>query len=450
MEAWLPTPLRLRADPRFTGDGVTVALVDAGFHPHPDLTRPRNRVRAWADAGGRRVLARSFRPTQVPRWPGWDGGSPYLWHGLMTSSIAAGNGGLSGGRFRGVAPDADLVLVQARDRHGRISNAVIARALDWLRREGPRWGVRVVNVSVYGDPVGPGEPNPVDEAVERLVGSGVVVTAAAGNDGRYGLLPPATAPAALAVGGVDDHNSPDPRAWRLWHGNFGPASDGSPKPDLLAPSFGLVAPVLPESAIAAEARELFDRQALGDPGLGPRLAALKLVARNYQHMEGTSVAAPAVAGVVACLLQAHPGLTPDRVRDLLTAACHRLPRAPRERQGAGAVMAAPAAARALAERLGAPVAPSPVVLGRVVRFRLADPDAASVAVVGSWDRWHRPGLAARAVSPGLWLAELPRPRPGRYRYHFVLDGDRRLPDPLNPAIHLDGESWDSVLRVPRG
>lgn len=35
----LPTPLRLHADPRFTGRGVTLAVLDSGFYPHPDLTR---------------------------------------------------------------------------------------------------------------------------------------------------------------------------------------------------------------------------------------------------------------------------------------------------------------------------------------------------------------------------------------------------------------------------
>src|SRR5262245_59862558 len=36
----IPTPLRLHADPRFTGRGVTIAFIDAGFFPHPDLTEP--------------------------------------------------------------------------------------------------------------------------------------------------------------------------------------------------------------------------------------------------------------------------------------------------------------------------------------------------------------------------------------------------------------------------
>ena len=56
----IPTPLRLRADPRFTGHGTTIALVDAGFFPHPDLVRPTNRIVAWVDASEPRVVSRSF------------------------------------------------------------------------------------------------------------------------------------------------------------------------------------------------------------------------------------------------------------------------------------------------------------------------------------------------------------------------------------------------------
>lgn len=41
----LPTPLRLHADPRYVGRGVTITFVDSAFYPHPDLTAPRNRIR---------------------------------------------------------------------------------------------------------------------------------------------------------------------------------------------------------------------------------------------------------------------------------------------------------------------------------------------------------------------------------------------------------------------
>ena len=40
----LPTPLRVGADERFSGRGVTIAFLDAGFYPHPDLIEPRNRI----------------------------------------------------------------------------------------------------------------------------------------------------------------------------------------------------------------------------------------------------------------------------------------------------------------------------------------------------------------------------------------------------------------------
>ena len=69
----IPTPLRLHADPRFTGRGVTIAMVDVGFYPHPDLTQPANRIRAWVDASdpaGPHALF--FGPEDLPAWPGWD------------------------------------------------------------------------------------------------------------------------------------------------------------------------------------------------------------------------------------------------------------------------------------------------------------------------------------------------------------------------------------------
>src|SRR5437764_1470640 len=46
----LPTPLRMHADPQYTARGVTLAMVDAGFYPHPDLCLPHNRIRAWVNA----------------------------------------------------------------------------------------------------------------------------------------------------------------------------------------------------------------------------------------------------------------------------------------------------------------------------------------------------------------------------------------------------------------
>ncbi len=349
----LPTPLRLHSDPRFTGVGVTLALVDAAFYPHPDLIQPRNRIRAWVDASREPVRVRRFEPTETPAWPGWDLLDAGQWHGLMTSAVASGNGHRSHGLYRGLAPEADLVLVQVRDASGHIGNAAIVRALDWLRWEGPELGVRVVNLSLGGDPVANLANNPVDQAVAALVAKGITVVVAAGNDGERRLVPPGTAPLAITIGGLDDRNTFDHADRRLWHGNYGETAGGLPKPELVAPSLWVVAPVLPSTPLAAEAATLFVRRAANDAGAEPRLTALKLVTPHYQHVEGTSFAAPAVAGVVACMLEANPALTPEQVKGLLMSSAQWVEGAPAERQGKGALHAGRAVEQALADVHGA-------------------------------------------------------------------------------------------------
>ena len=97
----LSTPLRMDADERFTGRGVTMAFLDSGFYPHHDLTKPQNRILAYHSL----VAAEGDKTTlETP--------DPSSWHGMMTSVVAAGNGGLSNGFYRGIAPDAKVVLVK--------------------------------------------------------------------------------------------------------------------------------------------------------------------------------------------------------------------------------------------------------------------------------------------------------------------------------------------------
>jgi serine protease AprX len=444
----LPTPLRLHAHPRYTGAGVTVALVDAAFYPHPDLVRPRNRIRAWVDASREPVRVLRFGTEEQPEWQGSAAGDPGQWHGLMTSAVLAGNGALSHGLYRGLAPDAELVLIQVRDASGRIGNAAIARALDWLRFEGPGLGVRVVNLSLGGDAVPLPAGNPVDEAVSALVLRGITVVVAAGNDGERRLVPPGTAPDALTIGGLDDRNTLDHARRALWRSNYGAAAGGAPKPELVAPSLWVVAPILPGTEVESEAGALFARRAAGDPTAEPRLSELKLVTPFYQHVEGTSFAAPVVAGVVACMLEANPALSPPRVRTLLIAAAQSVPGAPVERQGAGAIDAGKAVALALRDRHSteADFTRSPELTASTVEFLLHDHRSRQVQVVGSWDGWARPGLLSLEVEPGLWRGSLPRPGKGQHQYKFVLDGEVWLADPANPRRAHDGHgAWNSLF-----
>lgn len=446
----LPTRLRLHADPRFSGRGLTLALIDSGFYPHPDLVQPRNRIRAWADATCDPVSVLHFKPEEMPRWPGWDNADDWQWHGTMTSTVAAGNGFLSHGLYSGLAHSAELVLIQVRDSNGQISSTSIERALTWVKQNGPDLGIRIVSLSVSGDAVQSLVGNSVDEAVMALIDVGISVVAAAGNDGRRSLLPPATAPLALTVGGIDDMNTFSHEEVALWHSNYGAASNEAPKPDLVAPSIWVAAPVLPNTSVAREALELFGRRAQKDPRAARRIEELKLVTPHYQHVEGTSFAAPIVASSIACMLEANPALPPLLIRDVLKQTAHFVPGADRERQGGGAVNPGKAVTRALAERHSeAAQHASPDLSQGRVAFSLHDHAASSVQVLGSWNDWQSPGTAAAAIEPGYWRTSPIRIPAGRHGYKFLLDGERWLDDPDNPLKAPDGVGGlNSVVVVP--
>lgn len=431
----LPTPMRLHSDPRYCGRGVTLALVDAGFYPHPDLVQPHNRIRAWVDATVEPVHGLIFNPDETPQWPGWDSANPSQWHGLMTSAAAAGNGMQSHGLYRGLACEANLVLVQVRGADGRIGNENITRALRWLREHGPDLGVQVVSISVAGQPTQTLAGNPIDSAVSDLVLAGMTVVAAAGNDGERRLTPPATSLQALTIGGLDDKNNFDAREVDVWHSNYGDSANGISKPELVAPSIWVVAPILPGTEVAAEAETLFATRHLHDKAVEQRIAELKLVTPHYQHVEGTSFAAPLVASTIACMLEANPALTTGQIRDILIRTAQPIEGAEVARQGAGALVPALAIAAALREQGGSlagwPISPHTDASGGIM-FLLHDRDAQDVRVWGSWDPSGKPQLQAKRVTAGIWCAHLPYVEPGSYKYRFLLDGARWMYDPENP------------------
>jgi Subtilase family. len=86
IEQALPVPVRMDADERFTGRGVTIAFLDSGFYAHKDLTEPVNRIVAYHNIFNTEDNLSSLQTSDVASW-----------HGMMTSVVAAGNGHLSDG-----------------------------------------------------------------------------------------------------------------------------------------------------------------------------------------------------------------------------------------------------------------------------------------------------------------------------------------------------------------
>ena len=156
----------------FLGTGIRVAVVDTGADlAHPDI---RDRVIAHADFSGA-------------------GDGDDVGHGTHVAGIIAGSGAV----YRGVAPEAALVIAKALSANGGTEDAVLA-ALSWASRQ----EVQVLNLSLGG----PGSPtSPISREVDALAAQGILVCVAAGNAGPdpRTISSPGDARSALTVGATD-------------------------------------------------------------------------------------------------------------------------------------------------------------------------------------------------------------------------------------------------------
>jgi len=345
----LSIPERLDAYADVTGDGVVMAFVDVGFYPHPDLMHPARRILAYADATCDVPDGREFFSPQV-----------FGWHGTMTACCAAGNGYRSGGSYRGLASEAEVVLVKAGVDGGRVRGQHVAHAIRFPLRY-PDLKVRVMNVSLGVDPDDPHYQD-VERAVEEVVASGIAVFAAAGNVPGRKVGAPGSARGAITVGGQHDRFSPGNADDKVWPSSHGSHHDGLQKPDLLAPAIWVPAPMLPGTLTAREAPPLFallgileelsaehgfsERHSLSTPNeresigaliksVTGRIRAQKYISPEYQHVDGTSFASPIAASVGAQMLEANPALTPSEIKEGLLSTAEALPNVPAHVQGAG-------------------------------------------------------------------------------------------------------------------
>jgi serine protease AprX len=354
----LPTPLRMNADERFTGRGVTVAFLDSGFYAHDDLTKPKNRIAAYHSIFDAEDDHTSLETTDVASW-----------HGMMTSVVAAGNGYLSGQFYRGIAPHAKVVLVKI-GHTGHIPDEHIQRGLEWVLDHREKYDIRVVNISAGGDEERSYLNSSLCQTVERAVSEGLIVVCAVGNAGMapgHLVLPPACSPSAISVGGLDDQNSLDRAKRGMYRSSYGPTIDGLQKPEIIAPGIWVAAPILPFTPTAAQAQLCSELETADDSELRriiesyegvdkdfdeardlpvPLLRQLITIKRregnvinqHYKYVDGTSFASPIVASIAACMLEANPALTPQQVKRILIDTAERVTGVEVERQGWGVVV----------------------------------------------------------------------------------------------------------------
>lgn len=263
------------------GEGVSIAVLDTGIAPHPDLD---SRIIHFVDF------------VQGQQKPYDDNG-----HGTHCAGCIASTGKMSNGRYRGIAPKTKLVGVKVLGKYGESNISQVIRGIDWCIRNRKKYNIRIISLSLGS----PGElsykEDPLCLMAELAWRSGIVVVAAAGNAGPnpQTISSPGNHPSVITVGATDDRRTILLQDDQVAHfSSRGPTLDGITKPDILAPGTNIIS--------------LRSQGSFLDSWL-----VSNRIGNDYFYLSGTSMSTPMVAGVCALLLTKNPNLTPDEVKQCL-------------------------------------------------------------------------------------------------------------------------------------
>jgi len=267
----------------YTGSGVTVAVIDSGIAPVLDFDY--RLVASYDFTGGRRGTL------VLP--------SDQYGHGTHVAGLIASSGLTSAGKYGGVAPGAKLLSLKVLDKKGSGKTSDVLSAIEFAVANKDRFGIKVVNLSL-GHPIfEPAATDPLVQAVEAAVRSGLIVIVAAGNYGRNpvtgvvgyaGIASPGNAPSAITVGAAvtngtvsrgDDRVAPFSSRGPAWY-------DGIAKPDVLAPGQALISNDVTGSTLDTEYPSL----------------VTKTGTTRFLRLNGTSMSTGVVSGLVAVMLEA--------------------------------------------------------------------------------------------------------------------------------------------------
>ena len=266
------------------GQGVVVAIIDTGCHPHLDFLLGRNKIVCFKD-----FLSEKTFPYD-------DNG-----HGTFVAGIVGGSGISKCGKFRGVAPACDLVILKALDKNGETQSYNILKAMQWILDNKEKFHIKVVCMSFGSE--SQGEKDPLMLGAEELWKNGIVVVCAAGNDGPNPntIKSPGTSPSVITVGSLEkigEKHFLRPAKFS----SRGPSFDFF-KPDIVAP--------------------------------GVEIVSTTNSKKFYTKMSGTSVSTPFVAGVCALVLAKHK-LSPNELKFFLQKSATKTGFSPNE-TGSGAL-----------------------------------------------------------------------------------------------------------------
>ena len=262
----------LKAENITGGNEVTIAYIDTGIAPHADFKLVRNRIIKFVDLINEKTNAYD------------DNG-----HGTFVAGVGSGNGALSGGKYRGIAPNSNIVSIKALDKHGEANATKILEAMQWVYDNNLEYNIKVVCMSFGSEPLGFNDP--IMKGAEALWRKGIVIVSAAGNSGPdyQTIKSPGISPRIITVGGMNDNRFDEEYKEEFFEiakfSSRGPAFNKF-KPDIVAPSVDI------NSCSNKE---------------------------GYTKLSGTSVATPMIAGLCALAYEKNKYLKPDQIKQALLA-----------------------------------------------------------------------------------------------------------------------------------
>lgn len=269
-------------DQEIYGQGVGVAILDTGIGLHKDFIEGGNRVIAFED-----FIDGKKEP--------YDNNG----HGTHVAGIIGGNGYSSKGKYRGIAPECNIIAVKVLDHRGDGNISDVLAGLQWIIDNRKKYNIRVVNISV-----GTSSRDSLDEnsllvqGVNAVWDSGIVVVVAAGNNGPnpMSISTPGISRKVITVGSSDDNITVEVFGTRAKdYSGRGPTPYCIKKPDIVAPGSNI---------ISCNINRYLARGKNGPIKINTVEAPMM-----YTVKSGTSMATPVVTGAIALLLSAYPGLS---------------------------------------------------------------------------------------------------------------------------------------------
>lgn len=152
-----------------SGKGITVCVLDTGVTAHYDL---EHRILKYIDFTGKNIF---FRTDESG-------------HGTHVCGILAGSGKAKNGIYKGIAYNADLVVLKILDSKGKGQIEDFFAALEWIILNHKQYGIKIVNISVaisknssvYYEPY---KQQRFRQLLYELYKNNIFVVTAAGNEG---------------------------------------------------------------------------------------------------------------------------------------------------------------------------------------------------------------------------------------------------------------------------